>query len=94
MAPAWERYEKLHGIVNVRTESVDGGTVTYLDAEGKRHTITGDSVVICGGMKPRMDEAMTFAGTAERFFLIGDCSGACGNLQTCNRDAWSKANML
>jgi pyruvate/2-oxoglutarate dehydrogenase complex dihydrolipoamide dehydrogenase (E3) component len=68
--------------------------VTYVDRDGAEHTIQADSVVICGGSKPRMDEALSFAESADRFFVVGDCSGTCGNLQTCNRDAWSKANML
>ena len=87
-APAWERYPNLKGIVNVTTESVDGGTVIYRDTEGVSHTLEADSVVICGGMKPEIQSAMQYAGLSTRFFAIGDCAGA-GNLQVCNEQAYS-----
>ena len=89
MAPAWEIYDDtLHGITEATTTAVSGSTVTYLQ-DGVEHTVTGDSVVICGGMTPCVDEAMAFAGAAESFFILGDCNGA-GNLQKCNREAWAK----
>lgn len=92
-APAWERYPNLKGIVKVTTESVDGGTVTYRDAEGISHRIVGDSVLICGGMEPQTQDAMRYAGISTRFFAIGDCAGA-GNLQVCNEQAYSSVMNL
>jgi NADPH-dependent glutamate synthase beta subunit-like oxidoreductase len=91
--PAWEKYSNLKGIPSVTTKKVEGGKVTYVDAAGAEHTIEADSVVLCGGMNPCTDEALAFAGTAEQFFIIGDANG-CGNLQRCNRDAFSKANQI
>lgn len=93
MRPAWEAYENLHGIVNVTTKKVEGNTVTYVDAEGVEHTITADSVVLCGGMKPQTDEALAFATAADEFFAVGDCNG-CGNLQKVNRQAYSRAMQI
>jgi len=93
--PAWYKYrDTLKGITDVTTVKVEGNAVTYVDAQGAEHVIQGDSVVICGGIKPRLTEALTFAGSADRFFAVGDCSGSCGNLHSCNRDAWAKAGML
>jgi hypothetical protein len=93
MRPAWEKYDNLKGIVSVTTKKVDGGKVTYIDGTGSEHTIEADSVVLCGGMNPCIDEALAFADTAVQFFVIGDANG-CGNLQRCNRDAFSKASQI
>lgn len=92
-APAWERYETLHGIVNVTTKRVDKNAVTYCDADQAEHTITADSVVICGGMDPCTDDAMRYAGLSNKFFLIGDCNGA-GNIQKCTEEAFSRVMLL
>jgi hypothetical protein len=48
--------------------------VTYVDANGGEKSINADNVVIYAGRKPRQDEALQFYGSAERFFMIGDCS--------------------
>lgn len=91
-SPAWEMYDNLTGITGAETTKVDGGTVTYVDAEGT-HTVTGDSVVICGGMTPLTAEAFGYAGLTTEFYAIGDCNGA-GNLEVCNREAYSRAMIL
>jgi 2,4-dienoyl-CoA reductase-like NADH-dependent reductase (Old Yellow Enzyme family)/thioredoxin reductase len=93
MRPAWEKYDNLKGIPSVTTKKVEGGKVIYVDAEGNEHTIEADSVVLCGGMNPCIDEALAFEDTATQFFIIGDANG-CGNLQRCNRDAFSKASQI
>jgi 2,4-dienoyl-CoA reductase-like NADH-dependent reductase (Old Yellow Enzyme family)/NADPH-dependent 2,4-dienoyl-CoA reductase/sulfur reductase-like enzyme len=93
MRPAWEQYENLKGITNVTTKKVEGNTVYYVDAAGKEASITADSVVLCGGMKPLTDEALSFADAADQFLLVGDCNG-CGNLQKVNRQAFSRAMQL
>jgi 2,4-dienoyl-CoA reductase-like NADH-dependent reductase (Old Yellow Enzyme family)/NADPH-dependent 2,4-dienoyl-CoA reductase/sulfur reductase-like enzyme len=92
-AAAWEKYDNLKGILKVTTKSVAGKKVTYAGSDGVEHTIEGDSVVICGGMSPRVDEALAYADSAEKFFIVGDANG-CGNLQRCNSDAYSKACMI
>ena len=94
MAPAWEKFEDvLHGITEVTTKSVDGNTVTYMDKAGEEHTITADDVIICGGVSPRVDEAMRYADCADTFLMAGDCNG-CGNIQRGMRDALAKVNMI
>ena len=67
--------------------------VTYVDADGSEKTIKADSVVLCGGMQPQTDEALTFAAAADEFFAVGDCNG-CGNLQKVNRQAYSRAMQI
>lgn len=90
--PAWEKYDNLTGIVGVTTKCVNGGTVSFED-NGTLRAIEADDVIICGGMRPCIDEALSYAGAAPRFFAIGDCNGA-GNIQKCVQEAFSRAMML
>ena len=80
------------GITEAETVKVEGNTVTYRTADGE-HTVTGDSVVICGGMTPLTAEAFGYSGLTTEFYAIGDCNGA-GNLEVCNREAYSRAMIL
>lgn len=90
---AWLKYPNLHTVVEATTTKVEGTNVVYTDAEGNAHTVEGDSVVLCGGMKPQTAEAMEYAGLTDIFYAIGDCNGA-GNLEVCNREAYSRAMIL
>ena len=67
--------------------------VMYVNAEGKEKTINADSVVVSAGRRPRLDEALEFYGSANRFFLIGDCR-APGNVHKCMRTAFATASQL
>ena len=92
MAPAWEKYEGIKGILNATTVKVEGNTVTYIQ-DGVEKTVSGDSVMISGGMNPNVDEALTFAGIVPKFYVIGDANRD-GNIQRGMRDAFSKAMLL
>ena len=91
-APAWEMYDNLTGITGAETVRVEGNTVTYV-RDGEENTVTGDSVVICGGMTPLSADAYAYAGLTTEFYAIGDCNGA-GNLERCSREAYSRAMIL
>lgn len=91
-APAWEAYDNLTGITGAETVKVEGNTVTYKTEDGE-HTVTGDSIVICGGMTPQTEAAFAYSGLTTEFYAIGDCNGA-GNLERCNREAYSRAMIL
>ena len=87
---AWEIYENFKGITEATTKSVKDNAVTYVDKEGKEHTIQADSVVICGGVKALTEDALEYQMTGRKFFVIGDCNHA-GNIQKCNRQAYAAA---
>ncbi len=91
-AAAWEAYDNLTGITGAETVKVEGNTVTYKTTGGEK-TISGDSIVICGGMTPQTDAALAYSGLTPVFYAIGDCNGA-GNLEVCNREAYSRAMIL
>lgn len=92
-AAAWGKYPNFTGITKATTIAIEKGRVTYKDAEGKEKTIKANSIVICGGMNPRQTEALSFAGTGDRFLMIGDCDSV-GNIQRCMRSAFAAASQI
>ena len=89
----WSELEGFSSITQATTTSLSPGCVTYRDAEGGERTIEADDIVLCGGMNPRLDEALAFYGSAPRFSLVGDCNGV-GSVQTCIRSAFAAASQL
>ena len=62
-------------------------------AEGNEKYIHTDTVVVSAGLLPRQSEALKFYGSADRFFIIGDCRTV-GNVQKCMRSAFATASQL
>lgn len=90
---AWEAEENFHSILNARCTRVSPDSVTYVDKEGAEHTVPADSIVIAAGTRARVDDAMKFYNTADRFAMIGDCNGV-GNVQKVMRSAFSTASSI
>lgn len=80
-------------ITHATTTRIDPDGVVYTDADGVEHKILCDDVILSAGVKPCMDEALEFYGSADRFYLIGDCSQP-GSIQTCMRSAFSIASQI
>lgn len=80
-------------ITQAATTRIEPDGVIYVDQAGAEHKIFCDDVVLSGGVKPTMDDAMRFYGSAERFYLIGDC-GQPGSIQTCTRSAFAIASQI
>ena len=91
--PAWAKYPTFTGIARANTTEVTPTSVTYTDKAGESHTIEADTVVICGGMKSRQEEALSFFGTTPRFLMTGDCEKV-ANLQVGNRSAMGKVAQI
>ncbi len=60
-------------VTEATVKSIAQDKVTYVDAKGVEKSVQADNVVLYAGRKPRQEEAMKFAGTAKRFFIVGDC---------------------
>jgi hypothetical protein len=87
--------ENFTSLTQVTPKKISGKTVTYTDASGKESSVKADSVVIFGGLKAKQDEAMKFSDTAKKaFYLIGDCTGSCGNIQKATRSAFFAASQV
>lgn len=81
-------------ITQATTTRISEGTVFYKDATGSEMSIRADSVVIYAGLSPKKDEALTFSGSAKRFFAVGDCSEMGGNVQRSIRSAFFAASQV
>lgn len=90
MLSAWERYPNLTSIVKASVVSITSSTVTYKDELGNVEDNVYDNVVICGGIRPKQEEALSYVGCADEFYMVGECAES-KNIQQCVRDAYSKA---
>ena len=89
-AKAWHDLKNLKTIRRAAATHVSPDGVTYTDRNGQEHFLPCDSVVACGGMRSRHDEALALAGAAAEFVIAGD-NDVVGNVQTCVRSAFSRA---
>ena len=81
-------------IMGARVKDIGGGKVTYTDSSGQVKSIQADSIVVWSGLKPRMDEAEKFIGSAAEVKFLGDCTGGCGTLQKAFRSAFFVASLV
>jgi 2,4-dienoyl-CoA reductase-like NADH-dependent reductase (Old Yellow Enzyme family)/thioredoxin reductase len=75
-------------------KSIAGGKVTYTDEKGAENSIQADSIVIWSGVKPRMDEAEKFIGSAAEVLLLGDCTGKGGRIHKTIRSSFFVASQV
>jgi 2,4-dienoyl-CoA reductase-like NADH-dependent reductase (Old Yellow Enzyme family)/thioredoxin reductase len=78
----------------VTVKGISDGRVSYVDTNGTEKSVQTDSVVIYAGFKARLEEAMKFSDSANRFFAIGDCDGVGSMVQACTRSAYAAASQL
>ncbi len=90
----YKHHENFSYVLEAGVTGISEGKVTYRDSSGSEKSIQADSVVIYAGLRPRMDEAMKFSGSAGQFFLIGDCTGRAGTLQKTIRSAFFMASQV
>ncbi len=88
----WLSRSNIHWYVNTRCLSIEKTGVCCEMPEGEV-LLEADSVVIAAGMKPRIDEAMSFGVNGIQTYLIGDCSKA-RSMQEAIREGYSIASAL
>jgi 2,4-dienoyl-CoA reductase-like NADH-dependent reductase (Old Yellow Enzyme family)/thioredoxin reductase len=89
-----ENHPNINFELKTTVKSINGGTVTYTDSKGAEKTLQADSVLIWSGLKPRVDEAAKFIGSANQVLLVGDCTGKAGNVQKTQRQAYFMASQI
>lgn len=67
-----QKYTNIKEIDHAQIQSVENGKAVYTLKDGTVGEETFDSVVINGGVRPCVDEAETFFGTAPEFYVVGD----------------------
>ena len=89
----WLREKNFHFLTNVQIESVTDTGVIYRDKAGALCELPADNVVISGGRAADTEFTLSFYGSANDFFLVGDCKTP-GNVQKCMRMAYAAATRL
>jgi pyruvate/2-oxoglutarate dehydrogenase complex dihydrolipoamide dehydrogenase (E3) component len=90
---ACKREPNFSYIPQASTTKIEPDGVTYRDADGQEHKLLCDDVILSAGVHPCTDDGMKFYGSAERFYLVGDCQSA-GSIQTCMRSAFATASQI
>jgi thioredoxin reductase len=90
----YKHHKNFSYVLEAIATGISDGKVTYRDATDGEKSIQADSVVIYAGLKPRMDEAMKFSGSADQVLLLGDCTGQAGTLQKAIRSAFFVASQV
>jgi pyruvate/2-oxoglutarate dehydrogenase complex dihydrolipoamide dehydrogenase (E3) component len=80
--------------LGVTVKDITGGKVTYTDSTGASKTIQADTIIVWSGLKPRMDEAEKFIGSADDVLFLGDCTGQGGTIQKTIRSAFFVASQV
>jgi len=80
--------------MNTKVTDISGGKVTYTDKDGAAQSIQADSIVFSNELKPRVDEAAKFIGSADQVLLVGDCTGAAGRIHKTIRNAFFVASQV
>ena len=80
-------------ITGARVTAVTEAGVIYEDAAGEEHLVEADTVILAVGMRPRVQEAEKYRGTAPEFRKFGDCVKV-GNVKTVTRAAFDAAMAL
>jgi NADPH-dependent 2,4-dienoyl-CoA reductase/sulfur reductase-like enzyme len=75
-------------------KSITGGKVVYTDENGKEQSVKADSIILWNGLKPRLDEAEKFFGSADEVLLLGDCTSTCGRIHSTIRSAFFVASRV
>jgi NADPH-dependent 2,4-dienoyl-CoA reductase/sulfur reductase-like enzyme len=95
MIDVYEHLENFNYILESIATRISDGKVFYTDAKGNEKSIQADSIVLYAGLKAKQDEAMSFYGSARKaFFIIGDCTGKCGDVQKAVRNAYFTASQI
>ncbi|MGI5936226.1 MAG: FAD-dependent oxidoreductase [Oscillospiraceae bacterium] len=89
----WQKNPNFHFITEVRATDLSNGQVRYIDKENRQKAIPADSVVLAAGRCGLTEEALSFAGAADEFYIIGDCKKP-GSVQTCMRMAYAAASRI
>jgi thioredoxin reductase len=89
-----QNHPDLDFVTEATVKDITGGKVTYTDSKGAEKSIDADSIVIYSGLKPRMDEAEKFIGSANQVLLMGDCTGKNGTIQKAIRSAFFGASQV
>ncbi len=85
--------ETLNYHVNARCTGITEEGLTFTDKDGRERCIPADTVIVAAGMRPRLDEAMSFGTCAPDWNYIGDCVPP-SNVRLAVRNGYDAANQI
>jgi thioredoxin reductase len=89
-----QNHPNIRRVLGATATRILDGKVFYRDGSGSEKSVQADSVIIYAGLKPSMDEAMKFEGSADQVLLLGDCTGKNGTIQKTIRSAFFMASQV
>jgi pyruvate/2-oxoglutarate dehydrogenase complex dihydrolipoamide dehydrogenase (E3) component len=89
-----ENHPNLNFELETKVKNFAAGKVTYTDSKGAEKSVQCDSLVVWSGLKPRMDQAEKFIGSADQILFVGDCTGKAGTVQKTQRQAFFMASQI
>ncbi len=89
----WEKVPTFHGRCGVKVTEICEDGVCFINEKGVEEKIAADTVVISTGMKAQRDEALSFYGSADHFYMIGDCKRP-ATVQNAMREAFALASSI
>ena len=89
----WTAEPNFRFVLEAQIESITDLGVIYKTRDGELKEIPADHVVVSGGRKAESDFALSFYGSANEFFMVGDCKEP-GNVQKCMRMAYAAASRI
>lgn len=89
----WEAEPRFSYITEAATQAITDEVVVYRTQDGQLHQVPADSVVLAGGRTSNSKFALQFYGTANTFYMVGDCKTP-GNVQRCMRMAFAAASQI
>ncbi|MBP1608285.1 MAG: FAD-dependent oxidoreductase [Acidobacteria bacterium] len=90
----YQNHPNFSYVLEATVKSITGGKVVYTDSTGSEKTVQADGIVIWSGLKPRMDEAEKFIGSANSVLFVGDCTGTNGSIQKVMRSTFFVASQV
>jgi NADPH-dependent 2,4-dienoyl-CoA reductase/sulfur reductase-like enzyme len=90
---AWEAIPTFGYTLKAKCTEIVDNKVVYTDKNGNEKYIKADSVVISAGMKANKAEALGFYGSAESFYMIGDCKKP-ATVQQAMRSSYSTSSRI
>ena len=89
-----ENHPNINFELETQVKSIAGDKVAYTDSKGAEKTLQADSFVVWSGLKPRMDDAEKYIGSADQVLFAGDCTGKAGTVQKTQRQAYFIASQI
>lgn len=89
----WKELKDFDYYTGVSVHSVVDGRVEFTDNTGAEQCIDADHVVLCGGMRPRNEDAVAYAQVVNYFRIVGDCKKV-DNVRTATKAAYVAAMLL